>query len=495
MSVALERPLATALPAPDRRTWLGLAVVLSATFMALFDFFVVNVAAPSMQRDLHASSAAIELVVGGYAFAYASGMVTGGRLGDLYGHRRLFMIGMVAFAAASALCGLARTPDQLVGARLLQGAAGAAMVPQVLALISTMFTGPDRAKALAWFGVTGGVGSVAGQVLGGMMLDANLFGLAWRPIFLVNVPVGIVAVVLALRFLPAEPPARTSRLDPVGAIGISAGLGLILVPLALGQSQGWPTWAFISMVTAVPVLYSTVAYEKQLAERGGAPTLDIGLFGHRSFVAGLVANGGFYAFFGSFMLCLTIVLQSGLQMDPRSAGLTFAPMGVIFAVASVLSRPYVVRYGGRAIMFGATISGTGMVLLAVELLLTGGRFGTIDFIAPLLLLGLGNGIVLPAMTGAVLAGVRPEHSGSAAGVLTTTQQFSSALGVAVLGAVFFGKLGGDPSRADFAADLALVAVLDAALILVTIAASRLLPQQGRQPAPAPSPQQAEAAEI
>ncbi|HVX42420.1 MAG TPA: MFS transporter, partial [Mycobacteriales bacterium] len=236
MALTLERPNPAPSRVADRRRWLGLAVVLSATFMALFDFFVVNVAAPSMQRDLHASSAAIELVVGGYAFAYASGMVTGGRLGDLYGHRRLFTIGMIAFAAASALCGLAQTPEQLVGARLLQGAAGAAMVPQVLALISTMFAAEERSKALAWFGVTGGVGSVAGQVLGGMLLDANLFGLSWRPIFLVNVPVGVIAVVLALRLLPAETPARTSGLDPVGAIGISAGLGLLLVPLALGQS-------------------------------------------------------------------------------------------------------------------------------------------------------------------------------------------------------------------------------------------------------------------
>src|SRR6266567_1045277 len=175
---------------PDSRRWLMLPVVLLAMFMAGFDIWVVNVAAPSLQRDLHVSDAALQLIVGGYAFMYASGMVTGGRMGDLVGYRRMFMIGVATFAAASLLCGLAQSPAELIGARLLQGLTGAAMVPQVLALITATFPAPERSRALAWFGVTMGLAFVSGQILGGLLLQANILGLGWRAIFLVNVPVG-----------------------------------------------------------------------------------------------------------------------------------------------------------------------------------------------------------------------------------------------------------------------------------------------------------------
>lgn len=463
MSVAVNAPTPVIHPAADPRRWRALAVVLSATFMALFDFFVVNVAAPQIQLDLHATGAGVELVVGGYAFAYASGMVTGGRLGDLFGHRRLFLLGMAAFSIASLLCGIAQNTTELVGARLLQGLAGAAMVPQVLAIITSLFHGADRAKAFAWFGVTGGIGAVAGQVLGGVLLDANVLGLQWRSVFLINVPVGAVAIVMALRVLPAARQDNGSRLDPLGALGISAALGLVLVPLVLGRSEGWPTWTWISMVAALPVLLVTLYWERRHPE----PTLDLALFRDSSFTTGLVGNAAFYAFFGSFMLCLTIVLQSGLGMDPRSAGLTFAPLGVVFAVASVLGRPYVVRYGARVITLGAGISALAMAVLAVELVWLGARADAAWMIGPMVFVGLGNGLALPALTGGVLAGVRGHHAGAAAGVLTTAQQFSSAVGVAILGTVFFGVLGVTPGRGRFVDSLSLVLGVDAGLAVLT----------------------------
>lgn len=476
--------LTSAPPAPgsasvqDPRRWRALPIVLSATFMALFDFFVVNVAAPSIQGDLHASGAGVELVVGGYAFAYASGMVTGGRLGDLYGHRRLFLVGMAAFAVASLLCGLAQNPTELVLARLVQGLAAAAMVPQVLALITAMFSGPERTKALAWFGVTAGVGSVAGQVLGGILLDANVLGLQWRSIFLINVPVGAVAIVAAMRELPAARTNSGSRLDPVGAIGISAALGLLLVPLVLGRSEGWPAWNWVSIGASVPTLLATLAWEHRLATSGREPTLHLALFRDRAFNAGLLGNAAFMAFFGSFMLCLTIVLQSGLGLHPRAAGLTFAPLGVVFALASVVGRRFVVRYGAPVIGVGALISAAGMGLLAAELFTAGGSADASSFIGPMVLVGLGNGLALPALTGAVLAGIRT-RAGAAAGVLTTTQQFASAVGVAALGTVFFALLGTHPDRAGYAHAMAVVAVIDIALVVATGALSTLLPRPRR----------------
>ncbi len=227
---------------PNPRRWLILPVLLVAMFMAQFDLYVVNIAVPLLQHALHADQGALELIVGGYAFTYASGLVIGGKLGDLFGHRRLFLSGMVAFIATSLLCGLAQSPSQLVWARLLQGLTAAALVPQVLALIAAVFPAEERPRALSWFGVTMGVGAVAGQVLGGALLQVNVFGLGWRVIFLVNVVVGTAALACARPLLPESKASDHPKLDPLGAIGVSGSLALVLVPLALGRTEGWPVW-------------------------------------------------------------------------------------------------------------------------------------------------------------------------------------------------------------------------------------------------------------
>jgi EmrB/QacA subfamily drug resistance transporter len=458
-----------------------LPVILSATFMALFDFFVVNVAAPSLEHDLHAGQAALELIVGGYAFTYASGMVTGGRLGDLFGYRRLFLAGMAAFTLASLLCGVAQSPGQLIAARLLQGLTGAAMVPQVLALITATFPAEERPRAMSWFGVTAGVGSIAGQVLGGLLLDANVFGLGWRVIFLINVPVGVAALVFAARLLPHHRSSQRPRLDPLGAAGISGSLALVLVPLILGREEGWPLWAFVSMAASVPVLLGTLRWELRLARRGGEPLLDLTLFRNRAFAAGLPVNVAFMAFFASFMFVLTLLLQGGLGLSPLEAGLTFMPLGVLFSVTSILGRSLVARYGLRVMTVGASISALGLVTLIAELQSLGGAITPEWLLIPTSLVGLGNGLVLPTLVGAVLAGIRPSHGGAAAGVLTTTQQFASAAGVAVLGAVFFGGLGARPSRDDFAAATEAVTFLALALVLTAAALTLLLPRAAAAP--------------
>ncbi len=461
-----------------------LPVILSATFMAMFDFFVVNVAAPSLEHDLQAGPAALELVVGGYAFTYAGGMVTGGRLGDLYGHRRLFLVGMASFAVASLLCGLAVTPGQLVAARLLQGLTGAAMVPQVLALITATFPPEERPRAMSWFGVTVGVGAIAGQVLGGLLLDADLLGLGWRAIFLINVPVGIVALAFAMRLLPGHRTDRRPRLDPIGAVGVSGGLALVLVPLVLGREQGWPVWTWVCFAAAVPVLVATLHWERRLARRGGEPLLDLELFRTRAFATGLPINAVFMAFFASLMFVLTLLMQGGLGLTPLDAGLTFTPMGVLFAVTSVLGRPLVARYGPRAITLGGVIAAFGLLSMIIELQVLGGDITAHWLVFPTALVGLGNGLVLPALVGSVLAGIHPRQAGAAAGVLTTSQQFAGAAGVAVLGALFFGTLGAHPSRGDFATATETVAMVSLALVLLAAALTVLLPRPAAAETPA-----------
>ncbi len=455
-----------------------LPVILIATFMAIFDFFVVNVAAPSLAHDLRAGPSSLELVVGGYAFAYASGLVTGGRLGDLFGYRRMFLVGVGAFSMASLLCGLAQSPTELVLGRLAQGLTAAVMVPQVLALITSGFPAEERRRALAWFGAAMGLGSVAGQVLGGLLLQANVFRLGWRVIFLVNVPIGVLTVGLALRLVPRVAALARRRLDVVGALVLSTSLGLALVPLVLGREDGWPLWGWACLAAAVPAMAVFGWWERRGGASRGDPLVDLALFADRAFVSGLAVNVAFMAFFGSFMLGLTLFLQSGLGLDPLQAGLTFGPLGVVFALASVFGRQLAERWGVGVIWRGVAISTLGLVAMAVELRVLGAGVGAVGLLPSMMVIGLGNGLVLPSLIGAVLSGVNPARAGSASGVLVTAQQFASAAGVAVMGLVFFGALGRATTVAGYATAMGRVVVMDLALMVVALCLTGLLPRQG-----------------
>jgi EmrB/QacA subfamily drug resistance transporter len=464
-----------------------LPVVLTAMFMAGFDIWAVNVAAPSLQRDLHVSDVALQLIVGGYAFMYASGMVTGGRLGDLFGYRRMFMIGVVSFAATSLLCGLAQSSTELVAARLVQGLAGAAMVPQVLALITATFPVHERSRALAWFGVTMGVGFVSGQILGGGLIQANIFGLGWRAIFLVNVPVGVMALVAAALVVPHAWAQRRPRLDPLGAIGISASIALALVPLTLGRDQGWPPWTWVSLAASLPVLALTVAWERRLTRRNGEPLLDLPLFRDRTFSAGLLVNFGLVFFFASFMFVLTLLLQAGLGQSPLHAGIEALPLAAAFTIMSILSPRFSARLGSRSITLGATITTLGTIGLAV----TGAHYGANltgwDLAPATVLIGLGQGIALPLLIGAVLTHVRPERAGAAAGILTTTQQFGAASGIAIIGAIFYGVLGAAPSRGTFVTGMVVAMSVSAVLVAAAAATTLVLPRRtAARPAAGPA---------
>ncbi|MFD7667549.1 MFS transporter [Streptomyces sp. NPDC059788] len=437
-------------PATAPRPGPLLAVLLSAWFMAQFDFFVVNVAAPSLERDLHTGPAALELIVGGYAFAYASGMITGGRLGDLFGHRRTFVAGLIAFAVTSLLCGIAVHPAQLVGARLLQGFAGAVMVPQVLATITASFPVHARGRAMAWYGVAGGSASVAGQVLGGLMLDADILGLGWRVLFLINVPIGAVAALLALRFLPSVRPARRSRLDLPGAGGMALTLGLVLVPLAMGRTAGWPAWTWICLAAAVPVGAATVYWQRALTARGGDPVLDLTLFREGSYLAGVVTGAAFMAYWSSVMFTLTLLLQGGFGLGPLQAGLAFAPTGVCFASCALLSRPLVQRFGLRILQLGSVVTVAGLAALTLVLHFQPDRGALPWVVVAMAVAGVGNGLTFPQLIGASLVRVPAQRAGIGAGVLTTAQQFGGAAGVAVIGAAFFALSGDAPSAAGYA---------------------------------------------
>lgn len=472
--------MALAVPAPlrirseERRSAAMLPVVLVAIFMAQFDLYVVNVALPVLQVDLHAGQAALQLLVAGYAFTYAAGLITGGRLGDLFGHRRTYMAGMIAFGATSLLAGLAQTSGQLVAMRLAQGLAAAAMVPQVLGLITAHVPPAARTKALSWFGVTIGVGAVAGQVMGGILLDADVLGLGWRVIFLVNVPIALATVVLAALALPARETSSRTSLDLVGAFLLAGSLALVLVPLVLGRSQGWPAWAWVMLALAGPTLVAALRWERRVERRAGVPVLSLSLFREAAFNWGLALSLGAFASFFGFVFVLTLLLQDGLGLSPLDAGLSFSPIGVSFAAASIAAKPFAARYGHRVITAGAIVAAVGMASTSLVLLVSGDSIAVPYLLAPMAVVGLGFGTAIPVVIGAVLGKVSAEHAGSASGVLTTAQQFASAIGIAAIGGLFFHWLGGADSVSDFGHAMAGSAACSTLLLLLVIICSTRL---------------------
>jgi MFS family permease len=461
---------AAAEPTYDPRRWRSLPIVLSATFMSLFDVFVVNVAAPSVQHDLHASSSTLELIVAAYSFTYAAGLVTGARLGDLVGRRRMFVFGLGLFAVASFLCGVAPTGGALVAGRLAQGLGAAAMVPQVLALLTVSFPPAERPRAFSLFGATVGLGTVSGQVLGGVLLHLNILGLGWRPIFLVNVPIGIAAIVAAYRLLPESRARLADRLDPLGVVLLSTGIGAITAPLVLGRSQHWPVWTWVSFVAGALLVTTFLWWERRLGEGGGHPLLPLGLFGHRAFNLGLLVNLGFFSFFGSVLLTLTVFLQEGVHDSPLTAGLTFAPLGVAFAASSLAGRRLHARWGTWVITAGTAIALAGIVGLTLVVSTTGLSASAIELSPVLALIGIGSGLVVPLIVSGVLQSVPGSSAGAASGVLTTTQQFSITLGISAVGTLFFSRLASSgmvaAMQAGLVADLALVGLALAMSILL-----------------------------
>lgn len=291
------------------------------------------------------------------------------------------------------------------------------------------------------YGIALGLGSIAGQVLGGAMVQADVAGLGWRLIFLINVPIGIVTAIVAARVLPDKRDNPQTGLDPLGALGLSAALALLLVPLGMGHSAGWPAWTWICMALAVPVAAATLRWEQLLGRRGKSPMLDLALFRVSSFRAGLIAGVAFNLYFGSLMFTLTLLLQSGLNLSPFMAGVVFSPMGVFFSLSAMYGGKLTARFGMNSLVWGSLVTAVGLVLLAVGLNVSGADIGLGWLLFCLALVGLGNGAVLPSLMGASLIKVEPQAAGVASGVLTTSQQFAISGGVAVIGALYFSLIG------------------------------------------------------
>lgn len=446
-----------------------LLVLLTGTFVTTLDFFIVNVAIPATQRDLHAGPATIQFIVAGFGLALAAGLITGGRLGDLYGRRRMYTLGLSLFTLASLACGVAPSAGFLVGGRVAQGVAAAMLMPQVLGIVGTVYTGERRARAFNAYGLAMGFGGVFGQLIGGVLIKADIAGLGWRSVFLINVPVGLVAVPAAMRLVP-ESRAPKARLDVVGALLVTAGLVLIVLPLVEGRQQGWPLWTWLSLGAAPFVLAAFAAYQRRAGERA---LIHLGLFRHRAFSVGAVIAVLSQMAVASFFLILALYLQQGRGLSPLESGLIFLALGAGYFVSSSRAVQVAARLGRQVLAVGAVTMALGYGLLALVAGATGGGIGWL--IPGLLLAGCGMGLVMAPLPATALTGVEPRYAASAAGVVSTALQSGGAIGVAVVGVVFYDVLGTAHFSAAFVAGLAAVT----GFCLVAAVLVQLLP--GRRP--------------
>jgi EmrB/QacA subfamily drug resistance transporter len=452
--------------------WAALPVLLAGTFTIVLDFFIVNVALPSMQGDLHASRGATEWFVAGYGLTFATGLITAGRLGDRFGRRRMFSLGLACFTLASVACAIAGSAEELILARLVQGLAAALIGPQVLSIVGVRYTGADRVRALSIYGVVMGLGALSGQIIGGLLIEADIAGLGWRSVFLINVPIGLAALALAPRLVPESRAEHPARLDLLGALLLSAGLVALVLPLTEGRQDGWPAWAWLSLASAPLLLGLFAGYERRLAHRAGSPLLPPALFRERAFSAGLATQLALWCGQASFFLVLSLYLQQGRGLDPLQAGLVFSVLAVAFVAASLRAPGWTMRYGRRLIATGALILAAGDLLLLASVSAIG-TGGSVAVLAPgLLLVGAGQGLCITPIAATVLASLDPQSAGAAAGVLSTMQQVGNALGVAITGVIFYGALSGGFAHA-FTLSLAELATL----LLGVAALTRLLPQR------------------
>jgi EmrB/QacA subfamily drug resistance transporter len=456
----------------DPRRWLALPVLLTGAFLPVLDFNVVNLALPAIRQALAATSSDVEFVISAYAATYAVFLVTGGRLGDRFGRKRMFVLGVAGFTVASALCGLAWRPDILIAARIAQGAAATLMAPQVLASIRVLFPPAEHGTAFALYGATFGLGNIVGQVLGGLLVSMRPFGLSWQAIFLINVPIGLAAIAGALVFLRDSRAEQAHKLDIGGVVLLSATLGLLVYPLVQGRETGWPAWILAMLALSPLALAAFVRVEKRVVAQGGMPLVDFSLFRNRRFATG-VAMAFFFYMLSAFYLSFSIYLQAGQHLSARAAGLRMLPYAVGYFLTSLVSAGIMRRMGPRTLTLGFLfqVLGFGAVILSVLGLIAGGLW------IALLVVGLGFGLVMPSLIKAVIGGIDPHHAGLASGIVMSTFQISAALGVAIIGGIFFAVLGSGRSPADYTHAFAVALGCNVVLLAVAAALSLRLPRE------------------
>jgi len=469
--------------------WLMLIVLLAGQFMALLDVTIVNVAMPTIGRSLHASGAELQLVVAGYTVSYAMLLITGARLGDIVGRRRMFLFGVGLFTLASLTCGLAPDATVLITARFVQGAGAAAMMPQIMTVIQVRFSGAARAKALSAYTAVLSSGFVAGQVIGGLLVTANLFGAAWRPVFLVNVPIGLAVLALVPRVVPADeapggqPARRSARLDLPGLAVAVPAVCLIVLPLMLGHQENWPAWSLACIGLGCALVPVFLATERAVAARGGNPLLSLSVFRSPGLLAGLAAVTLLMVTYGGFLFSFAIHLQAGLSDSALRAGLTFAPCALAFGLCGYFWRRLPARWHPFLTVCGCALGACGYA--AVALNQRGGGSGGLALQAVLVLTGGSLALAFSPLVTHALVRVPAHQAADASGLLTTAIQLSQAVGVAVFGSLFLtldAAHGTGPTAEVSGHALAVTLAWVAATLAIGVAAALPLARTVRAPA-------------
>ena len=439
------------------RRWWVLAIVVAAQFMFGVDAFIVNVAIPTIAVELHASPAQIESVIAIYLIAYATLVVTGGRLGDIYGTKNVFLAGVLGFALTSLWCGLSQSGPELIAARLAQGAAAALMVPQVLATLHLLFSDASRGRAFGIYGIVLGLAGAAGFLLGGVLVTSDLAGLGWRVVFFVNVPFGLIIMATALKIMPPVPRCSGTRLDVPGAIVLFAGLLCLIGPLLFGHDLHWAPWIWLVMAAGIAIIAAFLRLERSVAHRGGMPLIDLALLSDAAFMRGLLA--AFFFFFAnlSFYLIMTMFMQNGLHIPPLHAGLVFVPLALAFVIASRHSAARARHRGTLVLIEGCALQVAGLAALALTVASIAAPSASLLALV-LVIFGYGQGLVMAPLSSAVLSTVKPASAGSGSGMYGTTAQIANAAGVAAIGAAFFAAEPVSSARLALFAALALFAL-------------------------------------
>ncbi|HEX3296928.1 MAG TPA: MFS transporter [Nocardioides sp.] len=461
------------------RRGLAMSVLIFASFMDLLDATIVNVALPSIQSDLDASGAQLEWTVGGYLLAFAVLMITGGRLGDIFGRRRLFVIGVVGFTVGSALACVAPSIGVLLVARVVQGGFAAMMVPQVLSSLQALYTPRERAPMLGLIGAVSGMSAVIGPVLGGWLVSSDAFGIGWRSIFLINLPVGAVLVVLALRWVPDTRSDHPLRLDPVGLVLATTGLLGVVYALIEGRQQDWATWIWAVGAGGLLLLAAFVLQQVRRERTTGSALLPMRLFADRGFSAGLVTQGAFQGSLAGFALALTVYVQTGLGWSAVHAGLTLLPFSLGAFVGTGVSVPLGMKLGKVVMVVGAVLQSAATVwVLAVVHGQTDG-LSTWDLMPALVVCGIGLGLLVVPLVDVALATIPTAEAGAASGTYGTVQQVGAALGVAITGTVFFGVVGTSYDAASLRSGLIAACWVAAGGYALSAVASLLLPSRSQ----------------
>ena len=451
----------------NKHRWLILGIVLTAEIMDLLDSTIVNVAGPSLKAKLGASPSALQWVIGGYTLTLGAGLVLGGRLADRYSRRNIFLFGLTCFTITSLLCAIAPNIEALIAFRLLQGFAGALVLPHVIGFIRDVFPPEELGKAFAIFGPVFGLGGILGPIIGGFIIDGNIASTGWRAVFLVNIPIGIINLALAWKYLPKRKSDHSIKIDLLGSLLIIVSSGLLLLPLIQGQEAGWPLWTFLSLAVSLVGFAIFTLQQRWVISRKRTPLVDPDIFKARTYNLGLAGIFTFFAGFTGVYLIITLFLQIGEGYSARGAGIANIAIALGTAIGGALSGAVLAdKFGTRVLQLGALAQILGAILLFVAL----PDMKSFNFwhIAPgMLVSGFGTGLVVAALFDAILLAIKDELVGSASGVLSAVQSIGSSVGVAIFGTLFFNKVSGGAIDAGFRHALLLQIGLVLLFLLIT----------------------------